>query len=237
MATQNTSSLISQIYNSRGVLLELMKSQGYSISEYNGFSVNEVNTMKTNNQLDMMLEMPIVEGNGKRTGEIEGEREGEGEGEIEEKVPNKKIYIRYYLTKALRPNNLQEMIDDLFNVEEILTKRDTLMIVVKDDVNETLVNTIKHIWEADKIFIILQPLKRLQFNILNHTLVPPHRILRPEETIQIKKRYNIIEDTQFPDISRFDPVARVIGLRPGQVCKIIRPSKTSIETNYYRVCI
>ena len=51
------------------------------------------------------------------------------------------------------------------------------------------------------------------------------------------KRYNIISKTQLPDISRFDPVARVIGLRPGQVCHIIRPSKTAIEANYYRVCI
>ena len=63
------------------------------------------------------------------------------------------------------------MIDDLFNVEEILTKDDTLLVVVKDEINETLENVIKHIWETDKIFIILQPLKRLQFNILEHVLV------------------------------------------------------------------
>jgi hypothetical protein len=64
------------------------------------------------------------------------------------------------------------MIDDLFNVEEVLTKEDTLFIIVKDEVNETLLNTLKHIWETDKIFIIIQPLKRLQFNILEHVLVP-----------------------------------------------------------------
>ena len=49
--------------------------------------------------------------------------------------------------------------------------------------------------------------------------------------------FNPRHKTLFPDISRFDPVARVIGLRPGQVCHIIRPSKTAIEANYYRVCI
>ena len=102
------------------------------------------------------------------------------------------------------------MIDDLFTVEEVLTKKDTLMIVVKDEVNETLTNTVKHIWESEKIFIILQPLKRLQFNILDHTLVPPHRILSESEKTNIKKRYNIINDNQFPDILRFDPVAPTI---------------------------
>jgi DNA-directed RNA polymerase subunit H len=128
------------------------------------------------------------------------------------------------------------MIDDLFNVEEILTKDDTLFIIVKDEVNETLLNSLKHIWETDKIFIVIKPLKRLQFNILEHILVPPHRVLSLNEKIQIKKRYNIINDEQFPQISRFDPVAQSIGIRPGEVCEIIRPSKTAISAPYYRIC-
>lgn len=215
MASQNTSSLISQVYKSRTVILDLMVKQGYMVSDYNGFSVNEVNTMKLNNQLDMLLEKAYESGNEKKV---------------------KKIYIRYYLAKSLRPNNLQEMIDDLFNVEEILTKDDTLLIVVKDEINETLVNVLKHIWETDKIFIILQPLKRLQFNILEHVLVPSHRVLTTEETILIKKKYNIISDEQFPIITRFDPAAQAIGIRPGEVCEIIRPSKTAISAPYYRIC-
>jgi DNA-directed RNA polymerase subunit H len=128
------------------------------------------------------------------------------------------------------------MIDDLFHVEEILTKDDTLLIVVKEEINETLLNAVKHIWESDKIFIVLQPLKRLQFNILEHVLVPAHRVLTVEEMISIKKRYNIIDDAQFPDISRFDPVAQAIGIRPGEVCEIIRASKTAISAPYYRIC-
>ena len=214
--TQNTSSLISSVYKSRAILLELMKMQGYNIDEYEGFSVNEVNTMKLNNQLDMILEKNKVSTSEKR---------------------QSKIYIRYYLAKSLRPQNLQEMIDDLFNIEEVLTKEDTLFIVVKDEVNETLANTIKHIWEQDGIFIVIQNLKRLQFNILKHDIVPPHRILSVVETLQIKKKYNIMNDNQFPDISRFDPVAQAIGIRPGQVCEIIRPSKTAISAPYYRICM
>ena len=111
------------------------------------------------------------------------------------------------------------------------------MIIVKDDMNETLTNLLKHIWEQDGILIIIQSIKRLQFNILEHTLVPEHRVLTNDEVGKIKLRYNITEDTQFPDISRFDPVAQVIGIRPGQVCEIIRPSKTAINSFYYRICV
>ena len=222
MTSQNTSSLISQIYKSRGVILELMKAQNYNISEYDGFSINEINTMKTNNQLDLILSKNPYE-------------EGE-ENVLKKEDYEKKIYIKYYLGKSLRPNNLQEMIDDLFYIEEILTKNDTLLVVVKDEVNETLLNTLKHIWESDKIFIILIPLQRLQFNILEHILVPPHRILNDAEKIKIKKRYNIINDELFPELSRFDPVAKAIGIRPGEVCEITRPSKTAISSFYYRIC-
>jgi len=218
MATQNTSSLISSIYKSKNVLLELMKTQGYNANDYAGFSINEVNSMKLNNQLDMMLERVKTDD--------------------EESNKSNKIYIRYYLSKnQLSKKDLQEIIDDLFNIEELLTTNDTLMIIVKDDANETLVNFIKHIWEQDNIFVIVQSLKRSQFNILEHNLVPPHRVLSNTEIVQIKQKYNIMNDNQFPIISRFDPVAQSIGIRPGQVCEIIRPSKTAIIAPYYRVCV
>jgi DNA-directed RNA polymerase subunit H (RpoH/RPB5) len=192
-----------------------MNKQGYDIKDYQGFSANEINVMKDNNQLDMILEQRH---------------------ENEDTKRKNKIYIRYYLLRSLRPQNLQEMIDDLFNIEEVLTKNDTLFIVVKDEVNETLTNVLKHIWEQDKIFIIIQNIKRLQFNILEHALVPPHRVLNRREIEIIKQKYNIMDDGQFPEISRFDPVAKAIGIRPGQVCQIIRPSKTAIEAPFYRIC-
>ena len=135
------------------------------------------------------------------------------------------------------PKNLQEMIDDLFVITETLKKTDTLFIIIKDDPNETLINELKHIWESEGIFIVVESIKRLQINILEHVLVPPHRVMVESEVVGIMKKYNIADRSLFPDISRFDPVARVIGLRPGQVCNIIRPSKTAIEANYYRVCI
>jgi DNA-directed RNA polymerase I, II, and III subunit RPABC1 len=216
MTSQNSSILIPTIYTSRKTILDLMKTQGYNIDDYANFSINEVNSMKINNQLDMLLEKKDEDPVTKR---------------------KNKIYIRFYLGKTIRPANLQEMIDDLFNLEEVLQKEDTLFIIIKDEINETLTNELKHIWEKDGIFVVIESIKRLQFNILEHALVPKHRILNENEIQEIMKKYNITDKTLFPDISRFDPVARVIGMRPGQVCHILRPSKTAIEANYYRVCV
>jgi hypothetical protein len=216
MASNSSSSLISSIYKSRNILLELLESQGYNINDNFEFNVNEVNAMFANKQLDMILEKI-------------------SENEVTKR--KNKIYIRYYLAKTLKAQNIQEMIDDLFYVEEVLTKDDILYIVVKDEVNDTLIKLLRQIWEQDGIFIIVQSLKRLQFNILKHVLVPPHRILSTSETNVIKERYNIMDNTQFPEISRFDPVSQAIGIRPGQVCEILRPSKTSISAKYYRICV
>lgn len=216
MATPNSSGLVSSVYKSRKTVVGLMEQQGYAVQDYANFSVNEVNSMLQNKQLDMLIEKKEEDPLTKR---------------------KNKIYIRYYLSKTLRPQNIQEILDDLFHLEEILTKEDTLMIIVKDDMNETITNLLKHIWEQDGIFVVIQSIKRLQFNILEHVLVPPHRVLTKDEVLEIKNRYNIIDDSQFPDISRFDPVAQVIGIRPGQVCEIIRPSKTAITSYYYRICV
>jgi DNA-directed RNA polymerase subunit H len=218
MVNTNTSVLISQIYQSRKTILELMDNQGFDVTGYSNFSVSEVNAMKQNNQLDMLLETK---------NETLGEKTS----------ISKKVYIRYYLAKTIRPANVQEMIDDLFVLTETLKKTDTLYIIIKDNVNETLINELKDIWERDGIFIVIESIKCLQFNILNHVLVPPHNIIDEDEVKKVITRYNITDKVQFPDISRFDPVARAICLRPGQVCQILRPSKTAITTNYYRICV
>jgi DNA-directed RNA polymerase subunit H (RpoH/RPB5) len=193
-----------------------MKTQDYNTADYEAFSFNEVNAMMQNKQLDILLE----------------------KNEEDPKTQRKpKAYIQYYLAKTFRPQNIQETIDDLYNLEEILTKDDTLVIVIKDEPNETIINYAKHIWEQDSIFVVIHNIKRLQYNILEHTLVPPHRILGEEEIAKIKIKYNIKDDSQLPDRSRFDPVSLALCLRPGQMCEVIRPSKTAISAKFYWVCV
>ena len=216
MTSQNSSAIISTVFTSRNTILDLMGKQGYNIEDYANFSISEVNSMKQNNQLDMLLEKKDEDPLTKR---------------------KNKIYIRYYLGKTIRPANIQEMIDDLFNLEEILKKEDTLFIIIKDEINETMTNELKHIWETDGIFIVIESIKRLQFNVLDNNLQPKFAIVPESEVVNIMKKHNITNKIEFPDISRFDPVSRAIGLRPGQLCHIVRSSKTAIEANYYRLCV
>jgi DNA-directed RNA polymerase subunit H (RpoH/RPB5) len=199
---------ILEIYKSRNNLLDILESINYNVSDYKGFSISEIDTLVRNKQLDML---------------------------VTNKDNEKKNYIKYFIEKSLRPQNLHDMIDDLFNIEEILDKKDNLIIIIKDEPNETIQKLLSELFVNDGHFVIVINIQRLQFNILNHSMVPKHNILDSKEKDLVIKEFNI-QDDNIPNISRFDPVAQVIGIRPGEYCEIIRPSKTSITSKYYRIC-
>jgi DNA-directed RNA polymerase subunit H len=206
------SSTTISLFKSRKNLLSLLKEQKYDVKDYDEFSVNEVHIMNNNNQLDMLISSST------------------------ESDENKKVYVKYHLAKTLRRENINDYIDDLFTIEQVLNKNDTLIILMKQEPHEPLTAILNEIWEQEGIFIILFNLERLQFNILEHTYVPKHEKIDEQEIKFIKQRYNIRSNSDIPEISRYDPVAQAIGLRPGEICKITRPSKTAISTNYYRIC-
>ncbi len=210
MASKFEYGIVSRLYNSRKTVLSHLKEQGYDISPYENFSINEVNIMVQNKQQDMLIKHPDT-GN--------------------------KVYVGYHVEKALRPQGVHDMIDDLFHLEKMLTTADTLMIIVKDSPNDTLTNLFLNIYANDNIFINVLYLDQLQFNVLEHSMVPVHRRLSKAEADEMRKKYNIRNDDQIPQISRFDPPAQAIGLRPGDICHIVRPSKTSVILDNYRICI
>jgi DNA-directed RNA polymerase subunit H (RpoH/RPB5) len=134
--------------------------------------------------------------------------------------------------------DIHNIVEDLFVLDQVLETpaNDTLIIVTKHSVNDAIIQLLNQLWVQSGYFIIIFTLDQLQFNILEHQYVPKHDILKTAEFDDVVRRYNITNTDQLPNISRYDPVAQAIGIRPGQICKIIRPSKTSIVSDYYRIC-
>ena len=67
-------------------------------------------------------------------------------------------------------------------------------------------------------------------------MVPEHIVLTEKEKEEVMKKYYVTDIKKFPNISRFDPVALAIGVRPNEMVKIKRSSPTAIESLYYRIC-
>ena len=49
------SQVIAKIFNSRKIFLDLAKSRGFNIENYENFTINDIQIMNNNKQLDMLL--------------------------------------------------------------------------------------------------------------------------------------------------------------------------------------
>ncbi|MEM3607505.1 MAG: DNA-directed RNA polymerase subunit H [Candidatus Bathyarchaeia archaeon] len=74
------------------------------------------------------------------------------------------------------------------------------------------------------------------YNVLNHVLVPRHVLLTEEEAEELLKKYHV-KPYQLPYINVYDPAAKAIGARPGDIIKIIRRSPTAGEATAYRYVV
>uniref|UniRef100_A0A6C0LHI9 RNA polymerase subunit H/Rpb5 C-terminal domain-containing protein n=1 Tax=viral metagenome TaxID=1070528 RepID=A0A6C0LHI9_9ZZZZ len=203
------SGFVVQIAKSRENILSQLKTRGFDVNKYEGQSISQVHIMLQNNQLDMLAENPDT---------------------------GRKAYVKYHLGKTLRGNNIMDYIDDLFTIDSVLTRADDLIVIGRDGANDSMHKALRQIWSQHQYLITVVGLKSLQFNILDHELVPPHRVMSEADGLEIKKKYNISLDSQLPDLSRFSPVSLAIGVRPGEIIEIMRPSKTAISAPFYRIC-
>lgn len=199
-------SLITKIFKSRKIILEQLENRGYEVEKYTNFSLHELHILNQNKQLDIYLE-----GNDKPS-----------------------LYIKYHIGSKLKPKDIYDFLEDLENSD--LDENTELIVIMKDKMNDTMKNFIKNLYHKDRKFVIVFNIHRLLFNILEHSYVPRHEVLRDEEKETLKKDLNIIDESQFPEIDRLDPVAQAIGLKPGQICKIYRKSPTAVYSVYYRLC-
>ena len=200
---------IQKVYTSRGIILELMKQRGYNVEDYEGFNIHEINTLTNKKQLDML---------------------------ITNEKSKKKLLVKYFVHQKLKPQHIATFVEEIYHLEEILNKDEELVLVIKDKLNDSFKEQLSKIFANENIYVNVFNMNNFLFNILNVSLVPKHIIMTDTQKDMIKKKYNITNDDEFPEIKRYDPVAIAIGLRPGQVCNIIRPSVNSIETDYYRLC-
>jgi DNA-directed RNA polymerase subunit H (RpoH/RPB5) len=210
MASSTSSTRILSVYKSRNTMIEQLDKQGFDVTDYQEFSINEVDAMITNSQLDMLMT---------------------------HKTDGRKVYVKYYANKQIRPPIVDTIIEDLYTIESVLTKPDTLIIVIDDEPNDTISDKVKYIYDRYGYFVILFNIKRLQFNILNHVYVPSASILPAAEMADFMKTYQIRDLTQLPEISRFDPHAMSVGVRPGQIMRFERNSTTAMKSMYYRACV
>ena len=149
----------------------------------------------------------------------------------------------FALTKKTRKNIIDELKDDDANtgnfVKKHKGKQNIILIFNNDTVSLPLISQLN---KYDKIFQknggMLQyfQIKQLMFNPTKHEYVPQHIKLREEEVADFMKKYMIRSKLDMSRIYPNDPIAKWLGLKYGDIVKIIRYNENSGESFYYRSC-
>jgi DNA-directed RNA polymerase subunit H (RpoH/RPB5) len=213
---ESKSIYLSKLYKSRTNIIYYLTEMGFDCSAYERFSMEELDAIQKSNNLDFMV--------------------------LKEE---EKCYVRYMTEDANTKNpansvkklNISNIIDTMFMQEGVLNEKDTLVLITNEYSVDSIHKALKNIWELKQIYVVLFDLKQLQLNVLKHRLVPKHVKLSASEKTELYQSLNIEEDRQLPEISRFDPVAKTLFLRPGEVCRITRFDKISYTNEFYRVCV
>ena len=215
---ESKSSYLNQLYKSRNNLIFYLKNMGFDCEQYENFSMEEVDSMQKYEQLNFKVSNSL----------------------------NEQCYVKYMTedttTKKTTSNlikkiNISGIVSEVFLDEEVLKNTDTLVIITNEYSQESIHKSLKNIWELEHYYVVIFDLKQLQINILKHNYVPKHVKLTDKEKEELYAKINIANDKQLPEISRFDPVAKIIFLRPDNVCKITRFDKISYTNEYFRICV
>jgi DNA-directed RNA polymerase subunit H len=200
---------IHMIHKSRNILLNILEKQGYDVNDYKHCSIEETVAMHREHQVDLCLTHSS----------------------------SKKLWVKYALEMS---KITAHMVHDFYD-NDILQKTDNLMFIVAfepklDSSTDSLCMMLNTLWNESNIYVCVMNIHRLMYNITDHVYYEPHEIMSEEEKIDIYKRHMITCDQDLPMISRYDPVAMLMCMRPGDLCKITRKSKTALQSTAYRIC-
>ena len=157
-----------------------------------------------------------------------------------------------------------EKINKLYE-EQIIQPVDSMIIILLNAITENLVKSMEDLYNSGQEDLIknglsetihlenealdenkynnyhfknihIHHLDTLSIDILQHSKVPKHEIIRNNNEIQkICDKCNCRKD-QLPVMERNDAIGKRLRIAPGDICKITRISNTAGEVYYYRIC-
>jgi DNA-directed RNA polymerase subunit H (RpoH/RPB5) len=117
-----------------------------------------------------------------------------------------------------------------------VSKKDDLIVILNEPYHEVFDKAAATAWQTDRARLTFFHIKQVVVHPGRHVLVPPHRKLTVEELRAEMERLHIGARNQLPLIKHHDIQARVLGLVPGDVVEVMRPSPTAGIARVLRVC-
>jgi len=209
------------LYRSRQTLLEILKSKGYNTSPYDKFGPFEIEMMASGDK-EKSLGMQL-------TRELPEDSTGPTKCIVEYSTQRVKNRLPGFLTSILR--------DDEGNIN-IDVKKTEVIVIILEVIGDTFNAAALNWWSSFGVRISFFDAHTLVTNPMEHVLVPKHEIVPEDKHEALLKEFRMKSKSNLP-IIRFheDIIARTLGLIPGSIVKITRPSPSSGEYVLYRVCV
>jgi len=141
-------------------------------------------------------------------------------------VNKNKIAVKILPQKITAVNKATGILDFLNNF------KDNKKIIIIKEISKKAHQFILNNYSNTEIFLE----EELMINIIDHILVPQHILLSNDEAKYVLEKYNA-KKKDMPKIYSTDPIARYYDMKPGNICRIIRPSETAGFSPSYRLVI
>jgi DNA-directed RNA polymerase subunit H (RpoH/RPB5) len=139
-------------------------------------------------------------------------------------LPSCECRVLWNLNARLRLADMRKLLDASVR---------THVVVARERPNASTLKGIDELHPDVQFF----DMRELQFDIAAHELVPLHEPVRSEDEIDaLVQRLRLKSRYQLPLILSTDPMARYLGLKPGQVVRITRASPSAGSYVLYRCC-
>ena len=110
--------------------------------------------------------------------------------------------------------------------------QDDIKIIVVRDISKKAYMHIYNNYPNTEIFLE----KNLMINLIEHVLVPKHELLAENEYEDFFEKYHC-KKRNIPKLYTTDPVAKYYNMKPGNICRILRPSEKSGYVVSYRIVV
>lgn len=212
--------VIDTTYRSRLTLLSMLEKSGYNVEPFRRFSPKEIEDMIGPNALGEALRMDLVR------------KQGEG--------PEKCVVVyRFQRQKQKIGTLLNELLgEDVPDSLRVDPKTTEVIVILYEPVVDTFHNAALNQWKKNKLRLRFFEARKIIIDPSSYAIVPKHEKINQEEIKNLKKEYYLQSDIQHPVIRFHEDIqARWLGLVPGDVVRIIRPSLSAGESEGYRVCV
>lgn len=206
------------LLRSRQTILDVLDDRGYDTTPYRNIAPDQI--------------LALAEGTSRALDIVVKKRADAPGGVV---APCERAVVVYMLQDRIRLR-LATFTRDIYDESGAPTKADDVIVILNEPYHEVFDKAALQMWQQQKARMSFFHIKQMVVHLGRHVLVPPHRKLTAEEGKAEMARLHVTQKSQFPLIKHHDIQSRLMGLVPGDLVEILRPSPTAGVSRVLRIC-